>query len=60
MEIWSSSCEGLRFVRVPPGKSVSYQQKYVIPDTSPGPIQVYMTQRRDIFTVVEVRERGSN
>lgn len=55
-----SACDGLKFVRVRPGDTVRYEQEYEIPDTEPGPIQVYTIRRRDISTTVEVLEKRSN
>ena len=49
-----SACDGLKFVRVSPGASVRYKQKYEIPNTASGPIEVFMAGRRDASTTVEV------
>ena len=53
-----SSCDGIRYVKVSPGKVVRYEKDFVVPPLY-GEIKIHLLNRRDISVPLEVK-RGPN
>ncbi|MDQ5979788.1 MAG: hypothetical protein QG602_2763 [Verrucomicrobiota bacterium] len=52
-ESWSSSCDGLQYVRVNPGKTIRYEKAFVAPDME-GAVKVFVTANRKVFALLTV------
>jgi hypothetical protein len=46
-ESWSSSCDGLQYVRVRPGEKISYEKGFLVPGMA-GEIKVFVTANRKV------------
>jgi hypothetical protein len=46
-EEWSSSCDGIQYVRVKPGQKVRYEKGFIVPALK-GEIDVYITANRAV------------
>lgn len=52
-----SACDGLRHVKVSPGRKVSYEKDFVVPALY-GEIRIYVWNRRDAGVSLEVRKES--
>jgi hypothetical protein len=53
-ESWASSCDGLKFVPVKPGKKVRYEKGFAAPDMV-GEVSVFITADRKVSTPVVIK-----
>lgn len=53
-ESWSSSCDGLQYVKVKPGKTIRYEKAFVAPDLE-GEVKVFVTANRKVSALLKVK-----
>lgn len=53
-ESWTSSCDGLQYVKVKPGKTVRYEKDFVVPGME-GEVGVFVTVNRKVFAPLVVK-----